>query len=43
MEEASKLSEKYFSYQFLREMLRFFLPLDFLSGLLSCFQVVSHV
>ena len=42
-EEAPKLSEKYISYQFLREMLRCFLPLDLIGSLLSCFRVVSHV
>ena len=42
-EEAPKLSAKYISCQFMRELLRFFLPLDILDGLLSCCQIVSHV
>ena len=43
LDEAPKLSEKYISCQFLREMLRFFFPLDIIGGLLSCFQVISYV
>ena len=42
-EEAPKLSAKYISCQFLRELLRFFLLLDLLGGLLSCCWFVSHV
>ena len=43
LEEALKLSAKYISCQFLCELLRFFLPLDIIGGLLSCCCVVIHV
>ena len=42
-EEAPKLSAKYISYQFMRELLIFFLLINILGGLLSCCWVVSHV
>ena len=42
-EEAPKLSAKYISCQFMRELLKFFLMLGLLGGLLSCCWVVSHV
>ena len=43
LEEDPKLTEKYISCQYLREMLRFFLLLDLLGSLLSYFRVVSDV
>ena len=42
-EEDPKLSAKYISCQFLRKLLKFFLPLNLLWGILSCCWVVSHV
>ena len=42
-EEAQKLAAKYISCQFMRELLKFFLPLNLIGGLLSCCWVVSHV
>ena len=42
-EEAPKLSAKYISCQFMHELLKFFLPLNLIGGLLSCCWVVSHV